>query len=67
MNFTEYDVPDFSCSEMMGTYNESDSSCTYADTVDITIYKNNTTFNEFYTCYYESEYSICNVYEMKRQ
>ena len=52
---------------MMGTYNGSDSSSTYADTVDITIYENNTTFNEFYTDYYESEYSICNVYEMKRQ
>tara|TARA_X000001036_G_C20488932_1_gene728963 strand:- start:81 stop:695 length:615 start_codon:yes stop_codon:yes gene_type:complete len=67
MYFTEYNVPDFGCSEMMGTYNESDSSCTYSDTVDISINGNNATFNEFYTDYYDSEYSICNVYELNRQ
>ena len=48
-------------------YNQSDSSCTYSDTVDISINGNNATFNEFYTDYYDSEYSICNVYELNRQ
>ena len=67
MYFTEYDVPDYGCLEMMGTYNDSDSSCTYADTVDITINENNATFNEHYIDYYDPEYSYCNVTELERQ
>ncbi|MAV69557.1 MAG: hypothetical protein CMG04_01915 [Candidatus Marinimicrobia bacterium] len=64
---TEYGVSNYECSEMMGTYSESDSTCTDADTVNITINGNNATFNDFYTDYYYPEYSYCNVIELVRQ
>jgi hypothetical protein len=67
MYFTEYDIPDYDCLEIMGSYNESDSSCTYADTVDITINGDNATFNEFYIDYYNPEYTYCTVTELQRQ
>ena len=67
--YTEDDLSDYECSEVMGTYSENDSTCTYTDTLDITINGDSATFNEFYIDYYDSYYydSYCTVYELDKR
>ena len=48
-------------------FNESDSSCTFTDTVDITIDGNTATWNEVYIDEDYSEDSYCDVFVLIKQ
>ena len=50
-----------------GIFSESDSSCTFTDTVDITIDGNTATWNEVYIDEDYSEYSYCDVFVLTKQ
>tara|TARA_B000000532_G_scaffold108549_1_gene87178 strand:- start:636 stop:1235 length:600 start_codon:yes stop_codon:yes gene_type:complete len=50
-----------------GIYSESDSSCTYTDTVDVTIDGNTATWNEIYIDEDYPEDSYCDVFVLTKQ
>lgn len=50
-----------------GIFSESDSSCTFTDTLDITIDGNTATWNEVYINEDYSEYSYCDVFVLTKQ
>jgi len=57
----------YECLDEMGTYNETDSSCTFTDTVDIDINGNTATWSDVYVDYDYPDDSYCDVFVLTRQ
>ena len=58
---------DYECANEMGTYNETDSSCTFIDTVDIDINEDTATWSDVYIDEDSSDDSYCDVFVLTRQ
>ena len=60
-----YDAAD--CEGEEGVFSESDSSCTFTTTLDVTIDGNTVTFNQVYIDEEYPEDSFCEVFVLTRQ